>query len=104
MADLTDSIQENAQRPAKVSSDAGSVEQHSLADQIAADRYLASKAAARAPRRGLVFNKLIPPGASQVVCTDAPVVAMEGHWGLRSAACVAGFSYQSPLRRGGNYR
>lgn len=48
MADELDvTIRENAQGPAKVSGDAGSVEQHSLADQIAADRYLQSKAAAR---------------------------------------------------------
>ena len=39
------------------------MEQHKLSDQIAADRYLASKAAAKSKRRGLVFNKLIPPGA-----------------------------------------
>jgi len=64
MADELDvTIRENAQGPAKVSGDAGSVEQHSLADQIAADRYLQSKAAARSKQRGLRFSKLVPPGA-----------------------------------------
>ncbi len=62
--DLQDKIQENAAGPAKVSGDAGSVEQHALADQIAADRYLAAKDAAKKKRRGLRFNKIAPPGTA----------------------------------------
>ncbi len=61
--DLKDKIRENAQGPAKVAGDAGSVEQHKLADQIEADKYLASKEAAKRKSRGLRFNKLVPPGA-----------------------------------------
>ncbi len=61
--ELDDTIRQNAQGPAKAAGDAGSVEQHKLPDQIAADRYLASKEAAKSKRRGLVFNKLVPPGA-----------------------------------------
>jgi hypothetical protein len=61
--ELDDTIRQNAQGPAKAAGDAGSVEQHKLPDQIAADRYLASKGAAKSKRRGLVFNKLVPPGA-----------------------------------------
>ena len=61
--DLDDTIQQNAQGPARVSGDAGSVEQHKLPDQIEADRYLASKKAAKSKSRGLAFNKLVPPGA-----------------------------------------
>ena len=61
--DLADSISENAQGPAKVAGDAGSVEQHKLSEQIEADKYLASKQAAQSKRRGLRFNKLVPPGA-----------------------------------------
>ena len=34
-------------------------------EQIAADRYLAAKQAVKSKRRGLQFNKLLPPGASQ---------------------------------------
>ena len=65
MADeVENAIRENAQGPAKAAGDAGSVEQHKLADQIAADKYLASKEAAKSNRRGLVFNKFVPPGAS----------------------------------------
>lgn len=65
MADeLDDAIHENAVGPAKAAGDTGSVEQHKLADQIEAAKFLASKDAASANRRGLRFNKLVPPGAS----------------------------------------
>jgi hypothetical protein len=61
--DLEDEIHKNAEGPAKASGDAGSVEQHKLAEQIEADRYLASKDAVKKPRRGLRFTKIVPPGA-----------------------------------------
>jgi len=60
---LQETIRESAKAPAKASGDAGSVEQHKLTEQIAADKYLASKAAASGKKRGLRFNKLVPPGA-----------------------------------------
>lgn len=60
--DLEQSIRDNAASPAKAAGDSGSVEQHSLSDQIAADRYLSAKLAARSSRLGLRFSKLIPPG------------------------------------------
>jgi hypothetical protein len=63
MPDLSDSIEVNAQKPAQVSGDAGSVQQHPLPDQIEADRYLAAKNSLKTPRRGLRFNQLVPPGA-----------------------------------------
>ena len=63
-ADLEQSIQDNAAGPAKASGDSGSMEQHKLADQIAADRYLCAKDAAKSKSRGLRFTKLVPPGAS----------------------------------------
>lgn len=62
--DLDQTIRQNAEGPAKVSGDAGSVEQHDLTDQIAADRYLCTKEAAKSKTRGLRFSKLVPPGAS----------------------------------------
>ena len=63
MADeVENAIRENAKGPAKAAGDAVSVEQHKLADQIAADKYLAAKEAAKSKRRGLRFNRLIPPG------------------------------------------
>ena len=60
--DLSDIIQENAEGPAKASGDSGSMEQHSLPDQIAADRYLESKKAARRKGLGIQLKKLVPPG------------------------------------------
>ncbi len=50
---LTRAIEENAASAQSVSSAAGSVSAHSLADQIAADKYLASKKAARHGLSGL---------------------------------------------------
>ena len=40
----------------------GSVEQHPIADQIAADRYLASKQAMSRRNRGLRISRIVPPG------------------------------------------
>ena len=60
---LEDEIRENAKGPAKASGDAGSVEQHKLTDQIAADKHLAGKSAVTKPHRGLRFNKIVPPSA-----------------------------------------
>jgi hypothetical protein len=56
-------ISENAKQPAKVASDGVSVEQHPLADQIAADKYMASKNASRRKGLGIKFTKLSPSGA-----------------------------------------
>lgn len=61
--DLESTILENAQGPAKAAGDTGSMEQHKLTEQIEADKYLASKEAAKSKRRGLAFNKFVPPGA-----------------------------------------
>ncbi|OHB60901.1 MAG: hypothetical protein A2Y12_10165 [Planctomycetes bacterium GWF2_42_9] len=55
-------ILENANQPAKVTSDGITVEQHSLADQIAADKYLASKTASQRKGLGIKFAKLSPSG------------------------------------------
>ena len=60
---IADAIKENAAGPAKASGDSVSIEQHSIQDQIAADRYLASKRAANKPHRGMRFTRIIPPGA-----------------------------------------
>lgn len=63
MTDLSDKIAENAQGPAQVSIDNQSVTQHDLADQIEADRYAKSNAAAKKafPVRR---TRSVPPGAS----------------------------------------
>jgi hypothetical protein len=62
---LEQTIRDNAAGPAKASGDSGSVEQHSLTEQIEADRYLASKQAAASPAKSLRFTRLIPPGARE---------------------------------------
>jgi hypothetical protein len=63
MADsLDETIRTNATGPSKASGDSGSMEQHPLPDQIAADRYLESKKAARGKGLGVGLRKLVPPG------------------------------------------
>jgi len=59
---LDNHIRENAAGPKKASADAVTVEQHSLADQIKADRYLESKKASRAAGLGIKLVKLSPGG------------------------------------------
>ena len=60
---LNQTIRDNAAQPAKASVDGQSVEQHPLKDQIEADRYLASKEAARKPGLGIKFAKIVPPAS-----------------------------------------
>lgn len=60
--ELDDTIADNAKGPAKAAGDSGSMEQHPLPDQIAADRYLQSKKAARGNGIGIKLTKLSPPG------------------------------------------
>ena len=59
---LDNSIRDNASGPRKASGDSGSVEQHGLADQIAADKYLESKRASRAKGLGVKLAKVDPGG------------------------------------------
>ncbi|MCD4823461.1 MAG: hypothetical protein K8S55_02555 [Phycisphaerae bacterium] len=60
--DLNNTIAENAAGPRKASGDSGSVEQHSLTDQIAADKFLESKKASRSNGLGIKLVKLSPGG------------------------------------------
>ncbi len=62
--DLNSQIQENAAGPKRAKGDTGEMEQHSLTDQIAADRYLANKRAAQGRGLGVRVSKLVPPGAA----------------------------------------
>lgn len=65
MADEIDkTIEENAKGPKRAKGDSGSVEQHSLSDQIAADKYLASKKAAQSKGLGIRMSKLVPSGSA----------------------------------------
>ena len=60
--ELDNSIKENAAGPRKASGDSGAIEQHGLADQIAADKYLESKKASRAKGLGIKLMKISPGG------------------------------------------
>lgn len=57
---ITDQIATNATAPASASGDSGSMSQHSLSEQIAADRYVRQT---KAKRGGIRMSKLVPPGA-----------------------------------------
>jgi hypothetical protein len=60
---LDNTIRENAAGPKGASGDSGSVEQHPLNDQIAADKYLESKQASRSKGLGIKLVKVSPGGA-----------------------------------------
>ena len=61
--DLTQTIRDNAAAPAEATVDGRSAKQHPLPDQIAADKYLASKQASRKKGLGIALKKLSPPGS-----------------------------------------
>ena len=61
--ELDNKIRDNASGPKRAKGDSVEMEQHGLTDQIAADRYLASKKAAKSKGLGLRVSKLVPPGA-----------------------------------------
>jgi len=60
--DLEEAIRTNADGPAEAHGDAGGMKQHSLPDQIAADKYLAGKRAVANPAKGFTRLKIVPPG------------------------------------------
>jgi hypothetical protein len=63
MSELEQKIKDNASGPKSAESDGQKVEQHSLADQIAADRYLNSKQAMKKRAPGFKITKMCPPGS-----------------------------------------
>lgn len=69
MSDCTglNNIATSAAGPKSAKGDSGEMQEHSLPDQIAADRYLRSTRANRRGRGlGVRFMKIVPPGASGV--------------------------------------
>lgn len=60
--DLSESIKRSAESPKQAGADGVTVQQHSLPDQIAADKYLAQKRAGRNPAKALTRVKIVPPG------------------------------------------
>ena len=63
-SELKDAILENAKGPKRVQGDSGSVEQHSLKDQIEAERFLQSKKATQGTGLGIRLFKISPDGAT----------------------------------------
>lgn len=63
MADLSNDIETNAVAPKRVKTDEGEFDQHSLKEQIEADRYLQGKAASRASGFGLRVARVKSPSA-----------------------------------------
>ena len=65
MADLDQTIEDAAKNPKAVAVDGTRVDAQSVDDLIKADQHLAGKDAMRnSARRGLRFNKFVPPGSS----------------------------------------
>lgn len=64
MSDLSDRIETDALKPQSVTADGVSITRRSLADQIAADKYLADKAASADMSRTVknLFSRIVPPG------------------------------------------
>lgn len=63
MTDLSANIATNAIAPKKVKTDEGEFEQHSLKEQIEADRYLQGKNASRAKGFGIRVARVKSPSA-----------------------------------------
>ncbi len=62
--DLDNTIRDNAAGPKRARGDSGEMEQHSLSDQIAADKYLESKKASRSQGLGIKLAKISPGGTA----------------------------------------
>jgi hypothetical protein len=62
--DLSETIAENAVGPKRAKGDQGEMEQHSLKDQVEADRYLRNREAAKAGPRALRLARIVPPGSA----------------------------------------
>ena len=60
---LDEAIRRAASGPKSAEADGQRVEQHSLSDLVKADRYLASKEAAKSRGGGIRFRKMVHSGA-----------------------------------------
>lgn len=63
--DRSEQLANNLAAPRRFRGDEGEAEQHSLPDQIAMDRHLANKAAAKSPRKALRMSVMRRPGAAE---------------------------------------
>lgn len=62
-ATVSNAIDQNARGPRRVQVGSQSVEQHSIQDQIEADKYAKSQTASSRNHLGLRFIQIVPPGA-----------------------------------------
>ena len=62
--DLSTKIAENVTKPASASNDSGAMAQHNLSDQIEALKFFENRKAISGKNRGILFSKIVPPGAS----------------------------------------
>lgn len=63
--DLDIAIEQNAAGPRQVTADGVTVQQHSVPDQIAADKHLAGKRAMSSnPTKAFARVKIVPPGTA----------------------------------------
>ena len=61
--DTTEILEEALQQPKKAQVDDQIIEQHSLQDMIALDKYIAQKKTAKTGRSGIRFAKMLSGGA-----------------------------------------
>lgn len=62
--EVQDDIEDAAQKPRRMRGDEGEIEEHSLPDQIEADRYLSAREAVKKQHRGLRFSVIQHPGTT----------------------------------------
>lgn len=62
--EIRDAIKDNATGPKRVQGDELTVEQHSIKDQIEADRYTASNDATKTKGLGIRMRRIVPPGTT----------------------------------------
>ena len=62
MPDLSDQIEDDAAKPQSATIDGNTVQRSSIRDLIAADEYLKANAAIASEKRGMLFQRMKPPG------------------------------------------
>lgn len=65
MSDLSEKIEDDAQKTQSTTVDGVTTTRRSLKDQIEADRYLRDVAAAEAGGVGVVFRQIVPSGGAE---------------------------------------
>lgn len=64
MPDLSERIEDAASEPANMVVDGNTTTQRTIDELIKADEYLKANAAAASAKRGLVFQRMKPPGSA----------------------------------------